>query len=64
MLLNKRFDTGTVICPRAVVLARGRRANNKTTLGPGTTVILLIGPIIEIASLSRVGLKECYRAYN
>jgi len=25
MLLNKRFDIGTVICQRAVVLARGRR---------------------------------------
>jgi len=24
MLLHKRFDIGTVICPRAVVLARGR----------------------------------------
>jgi len=27
MLLNKRFDIGTVICPRAVVLARGRISN-------------------------------------
>jgi len=25
MILNKRFDIGTVICPRVVVLARGRR---------------------------------------
>ena len=31
MLLNKRFDIGTVICPRAVVLARGRRPRVDTT---------------------------------
>jgi len=65
MLLNKRFDIGTVICPRAVVLARGRRPRAITTargqitdkFGPGPTVILLIGPLIQFASrlLSRAG---------
>ena len=31
MLLNKRFDIDTVICPRAVVLAWGRRPSANTT---------------------------------
>ena len=31
MLLSKRFDIGPVICPRAVVLARGRRPRANTT---------------------------------
>jgi len=30
-LLNKRFDIDTVICPRAVVLAQGRRPRANTT---------------------------------
>ena len=38
MLLNKRFDIGTVICPRAVVLARGRRPRANTTAREQITV--------------------------
>jgi len=38
MLLNKRFDIGTVICPRAVVLARGRRPRANTTARGQITV--------------------------
>ena len=32
MLLNKRFDIGTVICPRAVVLTGGRRTNKSANI--------------------------------
>jgi len=38
MLLNKRFDIGTVICPRAVVLARDRRPRAITTARGQITV--------------------------
>jgi len=31
MLLNKRFDIGTFICPRAVVIALGLRPRANTT---------------------------------
>jgi len=31
MSLNKIFDIGTVICPRAVVIARGLRPRANTT---------------------------------
>jgi len=31
MSWNKKFYTGTVICPRAVVLARGRMLRANTT---------------------------------
>ena len=66
MLFKKRFDIGPAICPRAVVLARGQRPRANTTarkagpltlIGPSPTLILLIGPLIQIASLllSRAG---------
>jgi len=39
MLLNKRFDIGTKhICPRAVVLARGKRPPFNTTARGQITV--------------------------
>ena len=38
MLLNKRFDTGTVILQRAVVLARGRRPTANTNARGQITV--------------------------
>jgi len=38
MLLNKRFDIGIVICPMAVVLARGRRPRFNTTARGQRTV--------------------------
>jgi len=41
MLLNKRFDIGTVICPRVVVMARGRRTRANTTARGQITVLIL-----------------------
>ena len=38
MLLNNRFDIGTVICPRAVVLARDRRPRANSTARGQITV--------------------------
>jgi len=38
MLLNKRFDIGTVIFSRVVVLARGRRPRANTTARGQITV--------------------------
>ena len=41
MLLNKRFDSGTVICLGAVVLVRGQRPRAKTTV-PRTIYLMTI----------------------
>ena len=38
MLLNNIFDIGTVICSRAIVLARGRRSRANTTARGEITV--------------------------
>jgi len=46
MLLNKTFDSGTVICPRAVVLAQGRRQRAKMTV-PRTNNSVNIKALIE-----------------